>query len=387
MFALPGTKDITSCYPSVFVIVKIALPIFRQEFSSGTELKFQRALASVANVDSNLVLVVGVVGDVQTLITSNIATTDANYAAILFQILKAFPAETWSRLDTFVGASLISLQVTGCLPGFSLDANLICQLCPANYFCIGGSASLQPCPLRAFSIPGANSSNFCYQAVFVLVELSMQISRENFTFSVENDFYSVLAVTAGVSPNHVVILNVKTLEAAKTDVSSEIAADDVDKAFAISHRINSRTLNQNLVSKGLPQCVLKSVSVTAGTDTTSGVSSLAVMVGSIAGGVTILLMIAICMYFHRAEQEDHRLLRQAAERLRGRLGIRMQDGYFLDTETALVVPPFLWRWFHANSNSANGQTIIHRSYLEAAAHLSVLQVLISFCHRLRVVVK
>jgi hypothetical protein len=374
MFAMPGTQDISSCFPAVFVIIKLALPIFRQEFSTGTESRFQQALAAVIGVDVNLVLISGVVGDVKTLITSSVVTTNVNDAATLFGSLRAMPAEKWSVIDTFVEASLISIQVTGCKPGLSLDANLICQVCPANYYCIGGSTSPQPCTLRAFSIPGANSSNSCHQAVFVIVDVSLSISRENFTSAMENNFQTVLSVTAGVSTTHVVVMTVNTFHGATTDIISEIAADDVYKALAISRKIDSTTLNRNLVSNGLPECSLKSVTVTAGTDAASGVSSLAVIVGSIAGGVTALLIVTIIKFHRQWEPEDERLLRQAAESLRNRLGIRMKDGYFLNTETVLVLPPMLWRWFYASSKHVDGQTILHRTYLEAAARLSILQV-------------
>jgi hypothetical protein len=374
MFAMPGAQDRSSCFPAVFVIIKVALPILRQEFRSGKELRFQKALASVIGADFDLVLISGVIGDVKTLITSSVATMNVNDAAYLFGSLKSMPAQKWSEIDTFVGASLISIQVTGCKPGLSLDANLICQLCPANYYCIGGSASAQPCPMRAFSMPGANSSNLCQPAVFVIIEVSLSISRENFTSVMEQSFQTVLSVIAGVSPTHVVVMTVKTFDEASTDISSEIAADDVYEAHAISRRIDSTMLNRKLVSKGLPGCTLKSVTVTAGTDTSSGISSLAVMVVSIAGGVTILLMISIFKFHRRWEQEDERLLRHAADSLRIRLGIRMKDGFFLNTETVLFLPPILWKWLYSSSNHADGPTIIHRSYLEAAACLSILQV-------------
>ena len=378
LYSLPGTQSISLCYPAVFVIVKAALPIFRQQFTPDIESAFRQSIAEIACVEASLVDIVGIIGNINTEITTNIATSDDDAASNIFQALSSKPGEMWSTLAGFVGASLISLEVTGCLPGFSLDESQTCKLCSANYFCLGGASSPQACPLQEFSLPGANSSIFCVQAVFITVIVSIPMSRENFTALMANEMQSALALTAAVSPGRVVVVSIsvgKRGAAASIEVSLDIAADDVKTALTISQRIVPSVLYQNLALHGLSQTSLISVSVAAATDFSSEISSLAVMVGSIAGGVTMFAVLAFLLFRHGAESEEERQLRHAAEYLRFRLGITTKDGYLLNTETAFGLSSFFWCLFGTSSASCGeGQKILQRSYLNAAAQLSMLQV-------------
>lgn len=387
LFSLPGAKSVVWCYPVVFVVVVLELPIFRQGFTAQAELTFQQALATKVGVEYDLVLVVGIMGDIETAITTNIATPDARAAAVLYRNLRSYSAENWTKLDHYVGSNLISIQVSGCVPGYTLDSSQICQLCPSNFYCNGGSEAALPCPIRSFSMPGANSSVMCIPAVFVVVTLSFSLASSNFSGAAEYKLQSAVALTADISVGRIVIVSLKTSRRSlnpSLDITLDIAADNVDVATSIVKKLDTAALNVNLQSQGLPSAILKSVIVTATQDAQSGNSMLEVVIGSLVGVSILLFMSGLVLYYRNAEPEDEKQLHQASRRLRARLGIRMRDGYLLDTETAFGVQPLLWRLYQISfkfSYPADGPRILQRSYLEAASRLSMLQVLklLSLC--------
>ena len=374
MFSVPGARSAAWCYSAIFVVLQLRLPIFREHFTSQMETTFKQAVAAKSSVASNVVAIVGIVGDIETFITCNVATPDASKAADLYLKLSLYVEANWSSVNGFFGTELISLKVTGCVAGFTLDSFQVCQLCPSNFYCPGGSMNAQPCPVRTYSLSGSNSSSLCLSAVFVIVVVNLPISGNNFSIIMQFNLKTSVAKTVGVQTGRVVITSTREIirrTDTSIDVTLDIAGSDNDDATLIAKMLDIAVLNHNLESQGLPNALIKSILNTATSYSTSSLNSLPLIVGTIAGGTILVTVFGLFWFWHSVEPEDERQLRKASQILRSRLGIRMGDGYLLNTEAALTLSPLFWR---ISRNSSDGQKILQRSYLEAAARLSMLQV-------------
>ena len=74
----------------------------------------------------------------------------------------------------FSGSMLVSIEVTVCIPGHELLPTEECTLCPASYFCVGGSNGHESCPTATVSIPGMNLSAACVGTlVYVIIIISI----------------------------------------------------------------------------------------------------------------------------------------------------------------------------------------------------------------------
>ena len=308
-FSNPGAISKQNCSFAVFVVLIINLPILRPFFTDQTSLRFQSAVANSAGTDSNHVTVDIIQSGndpTTTEVTSRIATTDAQSAAALVIRLNSMTILAGFNSNGFEGATLLSVQVTACVPGFELQSQpppSTCQPCAANYFCTGGTAARTPCPDGGFSAPATNMSSACTQAAVVLVvDFAVQLS--NFTTSIQSTFLHILASSAGVSLNQVAIISIsaarRAIEVAQSvQVTSQISADNQATAQAISANINPSLLNANFKAQNLPVSSSISIAVqSAVPDTGSGGSiSLPAVIGGCIGGFVFFLGIGIFGYY------------------------------------------------------------------------------------------
>ena len=312
-FSLPGSSSRAICFPSVFVVAVINLPMSRPFFEQTAA--FQTALASLVTVDSVYVLVQVVQAGVDastTDVTSEIATLNASSADALSKRLWSLQTSGAVGLGfqsmgaRFNGASLSSVKLTACVPGYSLQSQpppSTCQICHANSYCPGGASSSALCSQGTFSDAGANSSSSCKQyAVSVVVSLS--ISKANFTAALESSFVAAIALAVGVSPARVSILSTtqvtgrREASAALLQVSSQISADTASAAAVLSGSVDPKNLDQYLVAAGLPPTESVSVTVQSSVAQASGsqLMSESVIVGASVGGFAFVLLVLSAGY-------------------------------------------------------------------------------------------
>ena len=301
LFTPPGAVSAASCTPAVFVIITAALPILRHDFDDQESLLFQNALASITNRAAGYVMVVTIAQAStvsSTLVTSNIATVDANAAAVLKQQLDSNKFAVDLATHGFIGGELVSLQVTACPPGYELLPSLECQLCPANHICTDGSSVAELCPADSFAPPGSNSSASCVTVVYVLVVILLPVSQDNFTLQEQNKFQMALALAAAVPVEKAIIVTYNPVQSRRSralsiKVNSEIAADDSSSADLVSSNLNPSRINSNLIAQGLPQGTLISVVVSNLQSAETNIYSQTFIGGIIGAFVCLLVIIAI----------------------------------------------------------------------------------------------
>ena len=304
-YSLPGAISKTDCFPAVFVVVVINVPIPRPNFVDQTD-DFQAALALLAGRSSdNVSLDLIQPGDDlrTTTVTSRVASFDAQTAAALFQRFKTSNATAKFTSKGLGFPTLISVQVTACVPGFELDSSQICALCPADYFCPGGSSSRQPCPPDTFAYLGANSSSSCIPVVFVFVSVTLQIPQNNFTSDKQSKFQAAMALTLQVSIVRVVIVsfsNARRTTNVQPEllVKTEVAAHDDTDAQRISERVDLTSLNENLNIQGLSGCSSISVTYSDETAASTGANFLPSVIGWCVGAVLMVLFSVACYFLY-----------------------------------------------------------------------------------------
>jgi hypothetical protein len=96
-----------------------------------------------------------------------------------------------------------------------------CLLCPASYYCPGGTTRKNSCPGETFAPPGSNSSSACFLASLVAVSVLLPITRDDFAAE-ENVFRAALAAAAGVAAEYVVITGVSSGRRRSTSSSIQV---------------------------------------------------------------------------------------------------------------------------------------------------------------------
>ena len=272
-------------------------------------------------------------------------------------------------------ANLVSGQyvLSSCPSGYQLQsATQECQLCPPGYFCQGGAEPAQTCPSGYFSVSGANSSSACTRATFIYIVVSLPLSKQNFTGVIQDKFVTAISLTGGIPYDNIFVQNIMARRrgGSSISISCQIAVNDIDTASAVVNRFDSDNLNRNLLLEGLPQGSV--VSVTTNTATAAnGNNWMVVIIVVVVGCLAVLLIISVIL-IRRVESEEERVLRLAMKSLRGRLKIMPSNAFLLSTESALTSSfsaiPIPW------SQAGKETTIIQKSYLEAAARLSLMLV-------------
>jgi tRNA A-37 threonylcarbamoyl transferase component Bud32 len=317
-YSKPGANARAACFDSVFVIVSVNVPMGRPSFES-VKTKFEGSLALATNRGLEFVsLDIIQAGDdpSTTTVTSRIAVPDAQTASTIAQSFQSAMLNVKFTDESLASPTLISLQVTACMPGYELlsPPSQTCRQCPSNYFCLGGSSSRQACAAGSFAPAGANTSNLCIPVVFVLVSVSLPVLLSNFTSVLQSNFQAALALTARVSFERVVIIAInenRRVASAESMVKSEIAADDSAAAATIRGRMDLTSLNANLVLQGLPKSSSLSASVTdvnSQSSLFSSAVSLATVLGASIGSFifVILFIAAVSLLFKRLRQRARR---------------------------------------------------------------------------------
>ena len=213
-YAPPGANSSVSCAPSVFVSVTVSVPIKRPDFKDDSALQFQKYLANLTKWDPGFVAIKLVQsGDdpETTIVVADIVAPDASVAAALVKSLDSRILAVASGLASYGGYEdriiLISVQVTSCVPGYELSLHSkSCQLCPANYFCVGGNQGKEICPTDlGFSPPGSNTTASCTSAVFVTLVFTIPIFQENITDTLKLKLVAAVSLAAGIASERVTI--------------------------------------------------------------------------------------------------------------------------------------------------------------------------------------
>jgi serine/threonine protein kinase len=309
-YARPGAMSKKDCFASVFLVVVVNVPVARPAFSEAevqlqepAEERFRDALARAVRLSPDYISL-DIIQEGNdpgtTTVTSRVATVDARAAATAYQILDSTRLRTEFAVRGLPAATLISVQVTACVPGYELSPAQTCKLCASNYYCSGGTTARQACAAGSFSPPGANSSTQCIAVVFVVVSATLPIPPSNFTADFQARFRVALAQTAQVSVERVVLMSESRRDAAqRLVVNAQIATDDAAAAETVRGRMDLTSLNANLARQGLPESssVAATVSDTSGRSSGSSAVSIPAVLGGSIGGIVFLLACSFAGYF------------------------------------------------------------------------------------------
>jgi len=174
------------------------------------------------------------------------------------KIIPLVPGSIWSENNGI-------WKIVSCPAGYVLNIGQYCSVCPATFYCIGGSLPAAPCGTDKYSLPGAISSASCSYAVFIFVAVDAPILRPDFTDTVEQRFRLGLAHAAEVNIDNILLTTVAPgNNELATNVIYSIARPDAYQAAAAVEKINS-TLNllQSLNAFGFENCTLNSIQVTS----------------------------------------------------------------------------------------------------------------------------
>ena len=206
-----------------------------------------------------------------------------------------------------VGAVWTGDQNTGiyhlisCPPGYVMQSGTIdgqqCLLCPATYYCVGGSSPSTSCPVGTFAPAGTNASSFCMPVVYVAVVLSLPYTQDEFTATIQASLQQAISAASGVDSEYVTIssVSVKSRRASGpiiqvglrsgrisyvvadiakpetciltefqvlisllsayfcSQVSVNIALDSSGAATALSQKLDATLINAALTARGLPE--------------------------------------------------------------------------------------------------------------------------------------
>ncbi len=209
-----------------------------------------------------------------------------------------------------------------CPPGFELIRTLPesqefsavsqrCELCPASFFCVGGTEARTQCLAGTFTRAGANRSSSCQPVVFVVVKFSLPISKTEMTDSKQQDIVAALASAAQCDIGKVFIdaLVATRRASASTILTGKIAAEDQAESQSIVGFLNQDSLNLELSKRGLPQCSMISIVVLKDTSQI-WTQNVLVIVGAVLGAILgIGIMAAISVLLMRgAKRASHKLV-------------------------------------------------------------------------------
>ena len=246
--------------------------------------------------------------------------------------------------------------------------NQECKLCPATFYCTDGSTSATACPQGYFSPVGSNSSIQCAPATYILITLSLPMSPANFTTGKQNKCIAALAMTFGQVEGNVILDSYAANRRSSDKIvilHFKIAVDSAATARKLINGLDMIVLNNQLSNQGLPACTLVSLDAQYVGIQSSG-SSETILIGCLVGITVFFLCAGGCVFLtidRGGLSEYERCLLREMTLLRAKLRITRRDGFILSSER-------IWWWERMRSL---GWTVIQRNYLEAAAHLAMLQ--------------
>jgi hypothetical protein len=264
--------------------------------------------------------------------------------------------------------------LTSCPPGYEIlntdkrgsfsAENQECHLCPALFYCLGGSTSRLVCPSGSFAEPGANSTDACIPSIFVALTMTFALTPNEFESEQQRGFQKAVAYVAETDAKYVVIESIFQMRRsslpAGIQVKVSIATNDERSAASVSNRITDVTLNRQLAAQGMITGKLVSVAVQNPSAQNPGLSS-SMLIGLVVGVAFLLLAGLGVGYFITKTgipEEEQKLIGKVNE-LRILFKISRKDGYILSSED---IP-----WWRRRED----YTIIHKSYMEATARLGL----------------
>ena len=378
-FASPGSTSSLSCYKAIFSVVSVKFPVLFNEILAANQAQLQLKVSSYAGVPSGSVIVdsISSVAVQSTRIVFLVASADIELEMTVAAKLSSNLADPSAFASENLPASVLdALTVTACAAGFELivtAASLTgndgkCALCPASYYCAGGTLGRASCPTGTYSPPGASASSLCTPAVFVSVSVLLPLSAGNVTEATKAKLVQAFSLAAQVPEDKVMITSIEPAQrrnagAATSLVKAQIAASDLNSASAVSKSLDVSALNSALLSVGLPPGSLNSVTIVSSVYESTGTPPW-VMSISIVGGFLVLSIILLVVAYNildRHETADEQVLRLKVAEIRRQLKITKEDGYFLTSER-----PFWWQ----RSKEA---IFLRRIHIEAAARLALGQ--------------
>jgi hypothetical protein len=351
------------------VTVAVNVFVLRFEFDEQTAENLKSALSLVINKSLEQIVIKTAEQSKtgkSTIVVSSIAAENEMDADIVARQLDIKSVQSSLELHGLEGGSLLSVQLSACLPGYELDTSHTCQPCLEKYFCVGGSTVRAACPTGSYSLSGANSSESCFQVVFVVFSYLLPLPKENYTDSIVEKFRASVAKVARVPTERVVISSsIKMTQGRRVAVTSitldaEVATDNAQSAASAAKQLDSPVLNAQLNAQGLPPGTLVSISVTEAVQSSDNNGSLLWIIVAVLLGSLLLVVAVMFRVLRRKESVEERSLQRAVTELLNRLQITRQYGFILSSESA----PF-WR-------SGKDFLIVQKSHAEAAARLSLL---------------
>ena len=228
---------------------------------------------------------------------------------------------------------------------FSSDSQE-CRLCPSGYYCLGGATPRSACPTGTFAPSGANSSAMCGSAIFLDVSVALPMSASDFSLAKQTSFQAALAIAANAPEDRVTIVRIATvrragLAATSIQVDSSVAEKDQQSAEVAASSLDSTKLDTQLILQGLPAGTLLSVDVRQEVQSGSSLPVGLIVGLSVAGFVMLFMVFGLALYnaLRDKSSPEERQLRQMVLALRKHLGIRLENGFVIGSESI----PFCFR--------------------------------------------
>jgi hypothetical protein len=270
--------------------------------------------------------------------------------------------------------------LSSCPPGYELlnmegstaifsQVNQECSLCPTAFYCLGGATQRSACLQFTYSLPGATSASACFPAVFVQIKFLIPMREAEVNLETKALISQAIAAACGAVPAMVRILQVlatRRTPGNSVEIVSDIAAADAAAADALRARLTTDSLNEQFASAGLPQGALISVTTISPNAVNTAVSA-STIIGAVIGSciaiglVIVSVIVSLRLTQKTPETADEKAIRLKIRELRDRFGINPRDGFYLTTES---VPLGI---------SREKVTFLHRTWLEAAARLGLMQ--------------
>ena len=117
-------------------------------------------------------------------------------------------------------------HLVGCPAGYEMQSATLdgqqCLLCPATYYCVGGSNPRIPCSDGTFAPAGTNASSYCMPVVYVAVVLTLPYTQDEFTLTLQTSLEEALAAASGVDAGYVTISSVSATSRRSSGASIQV---------------------------------------------------------------------------------------------------------------------------------------------------------------------
>ena len=232
-----------------------------------------------------------------------------------------------------------------------------CNLCPVEYYCIGGVAQRTACPDGNFAPAGSKTADKCQSATFVKIQVLFSVLAATLVAS-ETSLILAFSVAAQVPIGLVVLISITPQQARSAEslalADVQIAAQSPTEAGDISQNINLQNLNLALSREGLPLATSLSVSIQQ--QSASSENQQMAIIAAILG-IAACIIFAVLLMYRGKQGKDEKRMHITINTLRKRLHIEKKHGFFLAAEW---LPP--WR-------SRDSVVCLHKSCVDAAARV------------------